>query len=242
MIESASNSAGAVYRVAVRCRLDFGTNGLEVTLPDERVTVIEPNSGPAVDDPIAALGAAIRAPLGGGPPLATLARPGRTVAISVCDVTRAQPRREMLTALFREMPDVRPEDVTILIATGTHRANTAAELEWMLGRDILRRYRVINHDARDASIAPPCRAHVHRRPGAAESLLARRRRPHHDRLRRAALLCRLQRRTEDGGARPGRSGHGDDAARRRADRASARGRGASPRAIRFTKTSARSRA
>jgi nickel-dependent lactate racemase len=148
-------SARRVYGVRMRCRLDFGTNGLEVTLPDERVTVIEPISGPAVDDPIAALRAAIRAPLGGGPPLAALARPGRTIAISVCDVTRAQPRREMLTALFHEMPDVRPEDVTILIATGTHRANTAAELEWMLGREILDRYRVINHDARDASMLLP---------------------------------------------------------------------------------------
>jgi hypothetical protein len=34
--------APRVYRVRMRCRLDFGTNGLEVTLPDERVTVIEP--------------------------------------------------------------------------------------------------------------------------------------------------------------------------------------------------------
>ena len=135
----------------MRCRLDYGTNGLQVTLPDERVTVIEPISGPAIADPIEAIAAAIRAPLGGGPPLADLARPGRSIAISVCDVTRAQPRREMLTALFREMPDVRPDDVTILIATGTHRASTDAERERMLGREIMDRYRVVDHDARDAS-------------------------------------------------------------------------------------------
>jgi nickel-dependent lactate racemase len=124
---------------------------LQVTLPDERVTVIEPISGPAIADPMEALTGAIRAPLGGGPPLADLARPGRSIAISVCDVTRAQPRREMLTALFREMPDVRPDDVTILIATGTHRASTDAERERMLGREIMDHYRVVDHDARDAS-------------------------------------------------------------------------------------------
>lgn len=135
----------------MRCRLDYGTNGLQVTLPDERVTVIEPISGPAIADPMEALTGAIRAPLGGGPPLADLARPGRSIAISVCDVTRAQPRREMLTALFREMPDVRPDDVTILIATGTHRASTDAERERMLGREIMDHYRVVDHDARDAS-------------------------------------------------------------------------------------------
>jgi nickel-dependent lactate racemase len=49
------------------------------------------------------------------------------------------------------MPQIRAEDVTILIATGTHRSNTPAELERMLGREILERYRVINHDSRDSS-------------------------------------------------------------------------------------------
>ena len=47
------------------------------------------------------------------------------------------------------MPDIPPEDITILIATGTHRTNTPAELEHMLGADIVRRYRVLNHDSRD---------------------------------------------------------------------------------------------
>ena len=144
-----------MYGVRMLCRVDYGTTGLQVTLPDERVTIIEPLAGVAVSEPVEALAAAIRAPLGGGPSLASLARPGRSIAISVCDATRAQPRREMLTALFREMPDVRAEDVTILIATGTHRANTEAELERMLGREILNRYRVINHDARDASMLVP---------------------------------------------------------------------------------------
>jgi len=134
----------------MRVRLDYGSDGLEVQLPDGRVTVIEPVTQPAVSDPIAALVAAIRAPIS-GPALADVARPGRTVAISVCDITRAQPRREMLEALIREMPDITPADVTILIATGTHRANTDAELERMLGRDLLNRYRVVNHDSRDAS-------------------------------------------------------------------------------------------
>ena len=46
------------------------------------------------------------------------------------------------------------DDITILIATGTHRTNTPAELQAMLGADIARRYRVVNHDSRDgASLA-----------------------------------------------------------------------------------------
>jgi lactate racemase len=134
----------------MRVRLDYGTEGLDVDLPDERVTVIEPVPRPAVRDPQATLKAAIRAPLGIAP-LRQQARTGQRIAISVCDVTRAQPRREQLQALFDEIPDIPRSDITILIATGTHRANTDAELERMLGRDILSTCRVINHDSRDAA-------------------------------------------------------------------------------------------
>ena len=138
---------------ATRVRLDYGVDGLDVDLPSERITIIEPVFRPAVADAHAALVAALRAPIG-RPPLRELARPGQKIAISVCDITRPQPRREMLAALFAEMPDVRAEDVTILIATGTHRTNTSAELDAMLGAGIVRRYRVLNHDSRDrASLA-----------------------------------------------------------------------------------------
>lgn len=134
----------------MRIRLDYGTDGLEVDLPDERITVIEPMPRPAVADPHATLMDAIRSPIGCAP-LRQQVRPGHRVAISVCDVTRAQPRREQLQALFEEMPGVAAGDVTIFIATGTHRSNTDAELERMLGRDLLNRYRVVNHDSRDGA-------------------------------------------------------------------------------------------
>src|SRR5262245_60723990 len=134
----------------MRVRLDYGVDGLDVDLPDDRVTVIEPRARAAVHDPRAALAAALRAPID-APPLRELTSRGGRVAISICDITRAQPRRDMLQALFDEMPNVRPDDVTILVATGTHRCNTPSELEGMLGRDIVRRYRVINHDSRDAA-------------------------------------------------------------------------------------------
>ena len=134
----------------MRVRLDYGTDGMDVTLPDERVTVIEPVPRPEVADPHATLMRAIQAPIGCDR-LRDRIRPGQRVALSVCDVTRAQPRREQLRALFEEMPGVPDTDVTIFIATGTHRSNTAAELEHMLGRDVVRRFRVVNHDSRDAS-------------------------------------------------------------------------------------------
>ena len=134
----------------MRVRLDYGTEGLDVDLPDDRVTVIEPVLRPAVPDAGATLRNAIRAPIGCAP-LREQVRRGQRIAISVCDITRAQPRREQIAALFEELPDVGRSDVTIFIATGTHRSNTDAELERMLGRDLLSTCRVVNHDSRDAS-------------------------------------------------------------------------------------------
>jgi nickel-dependent lactate racemase len=135
----------------MRVSLDYGHHGLEVNLRNERVTVIEPAERPAAPDAKAALISAIRSPIG-GPPLRELARAGRTVAISVCDVTRPQPRREMLEALLQEMPDIPANAVTILIATGTHRGSTDEERERMFGRDLLDRYRVVDHDSRNSEV------------------------------------------------------------------------------------------
>ena len=101
----------------MRLVLDYGSEGLEVELPDERVTVIEPAFRAAVRDPHATLVHALRSTVGSRPASA-IARPGERVAISVCDITRAQPRREMPRALLEEMPQVQPKDVTILIAAG----------------------------------------------------------------------------------------------------------------------------
>src|SRR5262249_23297551 len=138
------------YDLSMRLTLDYGTDGLEVELPDERVTVIEPVFRPALPHPHAALVEALRAPIG-APPLREVVRGAGRVAISVCDITRAQPRREMLEALFEEMPDVPADALTILIATGTHRCNTPAEIVAMLGSEIPRRHRIVNHDSRDPS-------------------------------------------------------------------------------------------
>jgi len=135
----------------MRIRLDYGTDGLEVDLPEERTTIIEPVFLEAVHSPHDALIAALRAPIG-RPPLRELVRPGQQIAISVCDITRPQPRPQMLRALFDEMPGIDPHDVTILIATGTHRANTPDELQLMLGADIVNRgYHIVNHNSRDDS-------------------------------------------------------------------------------------------
>src|SRR3954447_13671919 len=134
----------------VDINLAYGSTGLRVHLPSS-ATVITPRPRHAAPDPMATLRQAIARPVA-GPPLRDIARPGQRVAISVCDVTRPQPRELMLLALMEALDGlIRPEDVVVLIATGTHRASTREERRAMLGDEVLATWRVIDHDARDRS-------------------------------------------------------------------------------------------
>ncbi len=93
---------------------------------------------------------ALRAPLG-TPPLGELAGSGDRVCIAVTDATRACPDRLLVAPIctMLEFAGVAKEDITILVAVGLHRASTPAEKEEKLGTDIVQRYKVIDHDARD---------------------------------------------------------------------------------------------
>jgi len=129
----------------------YGTSFLSVELP-ERARVIAPLEQEAAADELAAIREALRHPVKGRR-LRDIVAPGAIVAIAVCDGTRPQPRRPMLAALIEELSGrVSLADVVVLVATGTHRANTAAELEEMLGPELLGAVRVENHDARDESM------------------------------------------------------------------------------------------
>ncbi len=134
----------------MRVNLAYGRTGLEVELPDSAV-VVAPKHCPATADPAGAVRTALRAPVA-GPALRDIVRRGQSVAIAVCDGTRPQPRDIVVPALLDELSaSVDLNDITVLVATGTHRANTPVELEAMLGAEVLSAVRVHNHDARDDS-------------------------------------------------------------------------------------------
>jgi len=129
--------------------LAYGEAGLSIQVPADRTTVVAPRHRTAAADPVRTLLTALEAPVK-GPPLRELVRLGQRVAISVCDITRPQPRALMIGAILEHLgPRARPDDVVILVATGTHRANTPDELLAMFGPEVIGHCRVVNHDARD---------------------------------------------------------------------------------------------
>lgn len=134
----------------MQVRLSYGDAGLDISVPESAV-VVYPQDAPAVPDSSAVLTAALRAPVS-GPPLRERVRPGQTVAISVCDGTRPQPSSLMIPAVLAELDGIIDSaDIVVLVATGTHRANTEGELRSMLGDEVVNSVRVVNHNARDAA-------------------------------------------------------------------------------------------
>jgi len=133
----------------MRVSLAYGEGRLSVELPDQLTRVIAPKDQPAALDTRGLLSTALRNPVA-GLPLRELVRPGEHVAISICDGTRPQPRKLVLEAIVDHLTGlVEPSDIVVLVATGTHRANTQEELRTMLGADLASSLRVVNHDARD---------------------------------------------------------------------------------------------
>lgn len=134
--------------------LAYGSTRLPIQLTSERTTVIEPKykRGIARDQEFQALTDALRNPIAHAP-LRERVTENDTVAIVVCDITRAIPTARLLPPLLAELEraGVPDQNIVILNATGTHRINTADELRAMVGADIFARYRVENHECHDAS-------------------------------------------------------------------------------------------
>ncbi len=132
----------------MRVKLQYGTGGLEITIPAGQVTVLAPRFVPGLVDEETAFAKAVRSPLGSAP-LRSLVAAGDRVAIVTSDITRPLPSERLLPWVLRELSHVAPERITIVIGTGSHRATTPAEIRSLVGEAIAAGYRVVNHDAFD---------------------------------------------------------------------------------------------
>jgi len=142
----------------MHAELAYGRDVLRVDLPGEftegegaRVEILEKRAVDAIADPAAALREAIERPID-APSLRELARGRRDAVIVVSDHTRPVPNALILPPILDALRagGLAADAVTIQVATGLHRAETPAELDDLLGTEIARSVRVVQHDARDA--------------------------------------------------------------------------------------------
>ena len=134
----------------MKISLAFDKTGAEIELPERRsISVLRSRFADALDDPRRAVQAGLQNPIGCAP-LEELAGGKRSAAISICDITRPAPNRIVLPPVIAalERAGIPASQISILIATGLHREATEAELNEIVGPEILARHPVHSHRAK----------------------------------------------------------------------------------------------
>ncbi len=132
--------------------LRFGRSPLPVTVPDEvQVTCVRKPIMPLVPDPRAAVQDALERPVG-CKPLSQLASTAQSACIAICDITRPVPNQLFLRPMIETMlaAGIPAASISVIVATGLHRANLGHELAELLGDAWVQQHvQVFNHDARN---------------------------------------------------------------------------------------------
>lgn len=131
--------------------LPYGKGIQTALLADEiDLQVIDPASESVVQSPEVLIENALDHPIGTAP-VETLVSPKDEVVIIVNDHTRPGPNRQIVKSLIArlEQAGVRDTQVTFVVATGSHRATTPAELDDIIGPEMQRRFKVHVHDCQD---------------------------------------------------------------------------------------------
>ena len=137
----------------------FGDGALDVSLPDETRVLTAPPALPALDDPAAAVKAALSNPVA-HEPLSKLVGPRSKVTIAFDDLTipvvpmEAPDFRALIIGIVLDelhRAGVRPENIRLIVANALHRKWTRTELATALGPilSLLPPQRLYNHDACD---------------------------------------------------------------------------------------------
>lgn len=132
--------------------MPIGKRMEEVMLPEEHILYdLHGNEAPVCQDVAAAALEAVRNPIN-SKPLREIVHAGETVAIIISDITRLCGTSQFLPVIVSELNSagIKDEDITVVVATGTHRGHTPEEDITVCGEEMARRLRIIQHNSRAA--------------------------------------------------------------------------------------------
>jgi lactate racemase len=89
--------------------------------------------------------------------LRNLVKKGNRIVLLADDITRPTPSAEIIPQILEEINSggVPDENITLVIALGTHRPMTDKEILTKYGREVVNRIRIINHDCLDRDNLKP---------------------------------------------------------------------------------------
>ncbi|MDH5201154.1 MAG: nickel-dependent lactate racemase [Candidatus Bathyarchaeota archaeon] len=134
-------------------RLPYGEGHINAMIPERYLKfMVEPREMRPLPEPESEIDRALAEPIG-SPGLHELAEESSSPCILVSDSTRPTPSGIIASRAVDVLNEVgvKDEEMRIVVATGLHRPCTEEELVERLGKGILSRIRVSNHDAYDAS-------------------------------------------------------------------------------------------
>ena len=129
----------------------IGTRSQRVAVPEGSLLgVLEPNEITVSVTGEAAVRQALASPIG-TPRLGELVHPGEKIAIVTSDITRPMPTWVVMPPLLEELygAGVRPEDITLVFALGSHRNQTEAERRHLAGDQVFDQITCVDSDVAD---------------------------------------------------------------------------------------------
>ncbi len=134
----------------MKIHLAYGKEGLDIEVPDQNLAkVMTMNSAKPLADPDGEIERSLQSPIA-SLSLGQLAAKAKTACVVICDITRPVPNKIILPHIFKvlEQNGIARGNITILVATGLHRPSKPEELEVMVGEELQKHYRVVDHHAR----------------------------------------------------------------------------------------------
>jgi lactate racemase len=129
--------------------LPYGKTDVCVRIPARNLLgSIEPKDRAGAADPKAEIERALKEPIN-SKPLNEIVKPESKVAIVVDDASRSTPSERMLIPVLAELnaAGVKDENVTVIFGVGTHRQVKEQEASVLLGAEVIKRVKWINHNA-----------------------------------------------------------------------------------------------
>ncbi len=130
----------------------YGSGSVTIPLDEKQVKAeLYGNEIPAILDIRSAVRKSLDEPIG-RLPLRDCVRPGQTVTMIISDMSRFWMRQDLviphLVEYLLEDCGITPEDITILVANGTHPGGDEKALRTLVTDSVFDRIRVLNHDCR----------------------------------------------------------------------------------------------
>ncbi|MCW7076935.1 MAG: nickel-dependent lactate racemase [Candidatus Syntrophoarchaeum sp.] len=135
----------------MKVSLKYGRSAIEVEVPDKNLNaVLLPNEGEKVFDESDEIKRALSNPIG-SKRLSEIVKDRENAVVVVSDITRPVPSSLLLPPLIDELVTggLDEKAITILFALGSHRKQSDEEKRKLIGDEIFKRLKSIDHDVND---------------------------------------------------------------------------------------------